>query len=385
MRFLKLLVKFSREKSLATTLIIIFLFFSFLFVFEKPLVYSVLLTTEAIQNFPVHPLNILGYKVLKEEVSYYSSGKKIRAFIYRPKAKGLFPVMVFSVGATKYGVDDPQLDRFSYALAKVGIIAFAPDVPLLKEEVVLKESITDYISAYNFIYDQPYVNKSKVGFAGFCVGGSLSFVAATNKAIHDKVAYIVLISPYFDNLKAVMSVITRTNEVDGKVEKWMPHPQSIEIVRNGFIAFLHDPDERKLLRNLLIEDKKVLSDEDNDNLSDYGKLIFETFQTRDRTKFLEIYNSFPDEGKENFKELSPKYVVSDLNKNTKVFLLVDKHDSYVPESETIDFQKNVPISGFSEVDSYAHARPGVGLPRFKVFVEFGKLFLFLHGVLKVVI
>lgn len=365
------------------TTIIFVVIVLFLVIFEKPLIDSVLLTTEAIPDFPLHPLNIFGYKTFKEEVHYYSSGKQIRAYIYRPKSNGKFPVMILSVGATKYGIDDPLLERFASALAKIGIIAFAPEVPLLKEEVILKESISDYVNAFNFIYNQPYVKKDKVGFAGFCVGGSFSFIAGADRTIADKVSYLVLVSPYYDNLKTAASIVTKTDERDGKVYSWQPDKTSEDQVKRGFIAYLKNADERSLLNDLINSDKKIT--DDLQGLSDDGKLIFSALKADNREKFYETYNKFTEEGKLNFELLSPKNVVGNLNKNTKVFILVNKHDAFVPESETMDFKKNVPLAGFGELDSYAHVRPGVGLPRFVAFLQFTKLFVFINKVLRAVL
>lgn len=349
------------------------------FALNRSFVSAILLTTEAIPRFPVKPLSLIGGNVIKDNVEIPSSDKKIKAVIYRPDDTKTHPVMVFTVGTGLLAVNDELLERVSTAMAKVGIVSVVPEIPLLAEEYVLEDSIPDFAATFKYAEEQAFAKKDKIGFAGFCVGGSLSLISASDKQISDRVAYIVLISPYFDNLKTVEAIVTKSDIIDGKQIPWQPNELSVKVARNGLLAYLGNTEERRKLQEIL-EGNGTLNDSEY-FFSKSAILIYETARADTREKFEEVVSRYPADGKRDFDLISPKNYIDNLNPDTKLFVLSDKNDTFVPLSETRAFRNSFDGLRFTEIDSFEHVRPGVKLERLAAVKQAVKVFLFLNAVL----
>lgn len=341
---------------------------------------TLLLTSEIAPGFPIKPLGVLTKKPQVEEVAIQVFGQEVKADLYRPKDSKKHPAVIFVLGEFAARSVKQVID-FAQALAESGFVVLVPESPDLLSGFVWADSVETLIYSFEFLEGQEDVEKTKIGFAGFCVGASASIVAAENEKIADKVAFITAISPYFDLISLSRDIITRqTEDSSGKIKAWLPADISVMSVQKGFINFVPNEEERKLLSAHFLE-KKELSEVDINKFSEEAAYVYSFLSTNNRGKSNEILSNLSEDARKILTKLSPSARIANLK--AKLFILNDKKDTFVPRSEGEKLAKNLPKSQvyFVEVDSFEHVNPKTKLTRWAAIKQLFHLGNYLFRVL----
>lgn len=346
----------------------------------KSVAKTVLLTTEAVPDFPIRPLQTFTKDPKIEEVTIKTvDGKEIKADLYRPPDNKKYPAIVLTVG-TIVTRKDAIVTKFSQALSRVGFVVLVPDLPDFLSGFVWTDSVNTLISSVEFLDGQPYVNKNKIGFVGFCVGASVSILAAEDQRIADKVAYISAISPYFDLIGITKAITSRYAEnTQGELKPWESNQLSTESVVKGYSNYLGNERERELLINYFLKGEEIPS-QSFEGFSEEAKSIYDLLANRDQGQFNQVFKNLPQELQALAAELSPSTKIDNLK--AKMFVLNDKKDTFVPEVEGVKLAKSLPKSQiyFVEIDSFEHVNPKTRLPRWAAIKQIFNLSVYIYRV-----
>jgi len=342
---------------------------------------SLLLTSLVIEQFVIKPPAFLHSKVSVDEINVENSGKTFKARIFRPEESGQFPTMILSIGVTPRGIEDEFLARFATSLAKIGFVAVVPEV--FEGNFTEEEDINQLVSTVKVVRDLNYVDKEKLGFVGFCVGGSFSMIAASDDEISQDVSYLVLLSPYFDNINLIESVVTKKTVIDSREIDWEPASLTYDVLVGGYTRYIetfHSRDDAKIIREAF-EKNRPLTDEEVGSLSEGSRVMYNTLSAKSHEEFEDLINIYPQAERQALENTSPKNFVDNLDKSAKFFALSDKQDTFVPRSETLAFRKAFPKGKFVEIDSFEHVRPSTRLERLSAITQIARVFSFIHGIL----
>lgn len=364
---------------------IVILFFVAIFYFPFPAVgKTILLASEVIPQFPVKPMKFLTRAPIVETVKIKTSKGEIAADLYRPRDKRKHPAAIFTLGIA-IDKDNLEVRRISEALARLGFVVLTPDLPDFMSGMVWTDSVDSLISSVQYLDKQDFVDKQKIGFAGFCVGSSVSMVAAEDPKIADKVSFIAAIAPYYDLITLSQYVVTKQIiSANGTSTFWNPNSLSVETVRKGFINFVIDEKERQMLLDHFFKNKEI-SQGDLVGLDRETRIIYDYLGNTDPSRAGGIMESSSKESKELLKYLSPGEKIGNLK--AKVFILNDSHDTFVPKVETQKFTLALPKGqiSYKEIDSFEHVNPKNKLPRWAAAKQFYNLSVFLYKFLSEVI
>ena len=176
------------------TLILVAAIF-FLSPFGRPIYKTFMLVSETAPNFPIKPLNLLTKDPRVEQIEFKLGNRDVNAALYRPAGEGKHPAIIFTLGIL-FSRDNPNVVKFAQALARTGYVVLVPDLPDFLTGFVWTDSIDTLIASVEYLDGQEFVNKDKIGFTGFCVGGSAAIIASENEKIAKKVNFIAMVFYY---------------------------------------------------------------------------------------------------------------------------------------------------------------------------------------------
>lgn len=340
------------------------------------------LLPEVLPGAPVRPLLATTSQPLREEVSYTSAGGVRSATLVRPPGKGPYGAAIFFLGVNP-NLEDPDLLRVTEALARSGVVVLLHRSDSLEEVRVTPEEVDALVAAFQFLARQPYVDADRIGFAGFCVGGSLALLAAADPRIRDQVAFVNAFGAYFDLRDVVAAVATRRISYAGVEETWEPQPLAVELLRRGVISALPDPQDRALLaHDFGLMSLSLSPSEEFGPLSPEGLLAYELLETRDPERVQTLLADLPEELRRGLAAVSPSEVVGEIR--TKVFLMHDRADALMPyvESRRLrDALQGRTEVHYTEFRLFEHVNPSGFELSFAIAGEVGKLFWHLYQVL----
>src|SRR5438874_2446598 len=170
-----------------------------------------------------------------EEVSFKSGTNSIKGFLARPKKVGRYRIVLIAHGNP--GV--PEDIKFTAAeLAKAGYVSLVYDwasrepqpadpqerdkwVARITSYTFIKLQMQNLQAGINYLKEQPFTKRERVGVVGFCGGGRLAYLFSTQS--RDAKAVISLYGPvvyYINNPKAdpVPDVLEMVNQIKVPVQ-----------------------------------------------------------------------------------------------------------------------------------------------------------------------
>jgi carboxymethylenebutenolidase len=173
--------------------------------------------------------------IILEEISFKSGTSSIKGFLARPKKVGRYRIVLIAHGNP--GVPDDI--KFTAAeLAKPGYVSLVYDwasrepqptnpqerdkwVARITSYTFIKLQMQDLQAGINYLKEQPFTKRERVGVVGFCGGGRLSYLFSTQS--RDVKAVISLYGPvvyHINNPKAdpVPDVLAMVNQIKVPVQ-----------------------------------------------------------------------------------------------------------------------------------------------------------------------
>lgn len=340
--------------------------------FGRPVFKTILLIPEVLPEFPVKPLKFFSKEPKIEEISLQIPGKEIKADLYRPNDNKRHPGLVVALG-TDVTRKNSVLVPVVHALARLGFVVLVPDLPDFISGFVWTDSSEALISSFEFLEKQNFIVNDKMGFFGFCVGGSQSIVVSEDPRISERVSFVIALTPYYNLFSLTEKALA------GGVRGEYGIEATIKSVQKGFINYIEGEKERQLLLEHFIDGNK-LSDEELDGLSSEAKSIYQVLSNQDRENFANLWQTFPPKGKELLSRLSPDTKIDKLK--AKLYILYDKGYTFIPKSEA-ELWEDVPANkkiSIVEIQSFQHVTPQPNLPRWELTKLSFQLFVFIYKV-----
>ncbi len=277
-----------------------------------------------------------------ERLAYPTRSGVAEADLVRPAARGPHPAVVVSLGVVPAGMDHPQRARFGEALARAGFVALLHWSPAMRDQRLDPEDIDDLASAYETLSEQPFVDPSRSGFMGTCVGGSLALLAAAQPRIRDRLAFVSAYAPYASMWTLARDVGSATRSIDGVREPWLVDPLVWKTYVRSVTAWL-DPCEAARLR-VAFQDRFVWTASQSvvespvaalpaTELSEHGRAVHRILTATDPAAVELALGGLPGDVRASFDAMSPIRCIDDVRAPV-IVLLHDRHDHIIPVSES---------------------------------------------------
>lgn len=301
---------------------------------------------------------------VRQEVTYPQANGDGVADIYRiadePGAPGRAAVLIF-LGANAAGRDDQDVINLGNALARSGFVVmfhWSPTMGLRHN--IDPDEIENLVWAFQYLAAQDYVDRRRLGMAGFCVGASFALVAAADPRISGDVAFINAFGPYFDARDLLLQVATRSRFSEDGLEPWDPDSLTMKVFANELIETLEDPRERNLLEARFINGVQV-SQQELADLSPQARGVWRLLEGTSPEDARLLYRSLPSGFRESMKQISPSTYLDNLK--APVMIMHDRNDRLVPSMESRRLELALRDRGdvrYTEVLAFDHVRPSGG-------------------------
>jgi len=304
------------------------------------------------------PLRFLTPTPSVETIDVPGAPGRMVADVYRPAGTGLHPAMVLLLGVNPLPRDHEQVTTLAEGIARSGIVAVVAESDALLAGEIRTEEVDNLVALFQYLERQPTVDPQRIGFAGFCIGGVLELLAASDPRIADRVAYVNAFSVYADALDVLRAVLTRSMPTPAGRTSWMPSDLTREVFLDQAIGSLTSQRDGALLRRELVEGTS-LTGQEIESLSPVGAQLRDLLLAKDIERVDTLIAALPDEVTASLRRLSPALVVPRLRATT--FLMHDLNDTYLPVSGARQLAALLPPAAtprYTEFRLFAHVVPG---------------------------
>ena len=266
------------------------------------------------------------------------------AELYRPSSPGPHPGLVVSLGVVPAGVDHPQRARFGEAVARSGFAALLHWSPAMRDLRLDPADVGELASAYRSLIEQPYVDPTRSGMMGTCVGGSFALMAAAEPTIRDRLAFVSAYAPYSSMWTLARDVAAASRVIDAEREPWQADP----LVWKTYVRSLTDrlePCDAQRLRDAFQDrfawnvSKTVIVEAapnaplDPVGLSADGRAVLRLVTAADLAAVDRALDQLPSDMKTLLTAMSPMTYLDDI-RAPLIVLLHDRRDHIIPVSES---------------------------------------------------
>jgi hypothetical protein len=322
---------------------------------------------------PSRPVDWVTKPPMIEKVRYPTRFGQAEGDLYRPKASGPHPGIVVCLGVVPFGVDHPQVPRLGAALARAGFAALLYWSPAMRDLRLDPSDSENIALAYHWLTEQPYVDPSRSGLLGTCVGGSFALMAAASPLIRDHVAFIGAYAPYCSMWTFARDIASATRSSGNVREPWQVDP----LTRRVYVHCLTDclqPAEAEQLRTAFTDQGGNL---DSCDLSADGQAVYPLLTALSVEEAEKALHRLPVIMQERLAALSPINSLKDIHAPL-IVLLHDRGDQVIPVGESRHL--HAALAGHAGVHytemRFQHLDPVKGkLPLFRLVRELGKFFL----------
>ena len=333
---------------------------------------------------PVRPQAWFTSDPVRAEVSYPrpNNGAGV-ADVYRiPDGQQRAAVLVF-LGANAAGRDDPDVINLGNALARAGYVVLFHWSPTMGERNNIDiAEVENLVWAFQYLREREYVDRARVGLAGFSVGGSFAMVAAADPRIRDQVAFLNSFGAYYDAEAFFLQIASRSQFVNGEVLPWEVDPLTRRVFANELIELVADPVEQDLLTRRFLEYQEGLEAE-LDRLSPEAQRVRQLLEGTDVAEARRLYRSLPQEFLDNMERISPRTHLEGLQ--ARLLILHDQGDRLIPVGESrrlAEALRGRENFTYTETRVFQHVRPGSEGSLWRLAAEGFKLFRHLYTIVR---
>jgi len=263
------------------------------------------------------------------------------------------PGVVLVPGAGRMGARDPRVLRLATALARTGRVVFVPQMDL-RHRVFRSADLDRIVASVRSMERFPIVDGS-VGIVGISTGGSFGLIAATDRRIASKVAFVGAFGAYLDLRHVIQGVTTHATIPHGRLERWTPDPQARGILVHQAEDLLPATERDDLARAL--EGMEAPS-----RLPRGADAMYEVLLNRDPRRAIALIDRLPAPILARLREFSPVSHVAKLRAPAAV--MQSTRDSTVPPSEAVLLSERLHAPLYV-LRHFTHVTPGsliTGLP-----------------------
>jgi hypothetical protein len=245
--------------------------------------------------------------------------------------------------------------------------------------------VATIIKAFEYLHDLEYTDESKIGMGGFCVGASLSAIAAQDIRIRQKVSFLNLFGAYADARNLISAVASKTRFYENLLTQWNPNEQTWLTFRNHMLDSVSHESDRLILENYHVNLQPDPEPIDMPTLrSKEAIIVHSLLKGVTLEQSIQLLGNMPDEFQTDLDRISPIHNVKDLS--AKVLIMHDINDTNIPAEESKRLANAIGVNEqiyYTEFSMFDHMDPTRSLGKFQWAKEIMKLFLHLNHMLEV--
>jgi dienelactone hydrolase len=322
---------------------------------------------------PSRPIDWVTKPPLIEKVRYPARFGPAEGDVYRPSTGGPHPGIVVCLGVVPFGVDHPQVPILGKALARAGFVALLYWSPAMRDFRLDPDDVENIALAYHWFIEQPYVDSTRSGLLGTCVGGSFALMAAATPLIQDRVAFISAYAPFSSMWTFARDIASATRSCGEGREPWRVDPLTRKVFVHSLAAWL-EPSEAKRFRSAFANESGHF---DGRGLSADGQAVYSLLTAPDEDQAEIALHRLSAAMQERLAALSPMNCLKDIHAPL-IVLLHDHGDQVIPVGESRRlFSALAGHAGVHYTEmQFSHLDPVKGkLPFLRLVRELGKFFL----------
>ena len=338
---------------------------------------------QVLPAIPVKPLELFTAAPIKEEVIFPQSQGEGVADLYRPRGTGKRAAVVLFLGVNPAGRDDERVINLAEGLARSGMVVMVPWSETMTQYRIDPAEVDNLVHAFQYLRGKEYVDPERVGMGGFCVGASLSTVAAQDPRIRDDVAFINFFGGYFDIRDLLKAIVSRTRFGEDGQEPWEPSSQTLKTFRNHLIESVEEQDDRELLIGIFVDGVET-SSEEVENLPHVGATVYRLLRGVSLEEAGGLLDQLPEEFQENLRNISPSENLGYLK--AKMLIMHDAEDNNVPSEESRRLMASLKERGdalYTEFVFFQHMDPARAVNPLTWTRDVSKLFFHLYNIIRI--
>lgn len=325
--------------------------------------------------FPMLPSRLVDWVTrppVVEKVRYPTRFGQAEGELYRPAGDGPHPGIVVCLGVIPFDVDHPQVPNLGKALASAGFVTLLYWSPAMRNFQLDPKDIEDIALAYHWLIEQPYVDPTKSGLLGTCVGGSFALMAAASPLIREETAFVSAYAPYASMWTFARDIASATRSGEQRREPWQVDPLTRKVFVHSLTAWL-EPSEAEQLRSAFGNKNGYL---ESRGLSADGQAVYSLLTTQYAEEVEAALHRLPARLQERFEAMSPMNYLKDIHAPL-IVLLHDYGDLVIPVGESRRLYTALARHAgvhYTEMQ-FQHLDPAKAkLTFFQLVREFGKIF-----------
>jgi dienelactone hydrolase len=318
---------------------------------------------------------------IRERVRYPAQRGYVDGEVCRPASSGPHPGIVVCLGVVPFGIEHPQVPILQEALTRAGFATLLYWSPTMRDHRLDPADIDDLAMAYEWLVSQPWVDPSRSGILGTCVGGSFAVMAAASPRVRERIGFVGAFAPYASMRTLARDIATASRGSESCREAWAVDPLTRKVYVQTLTTGL-GPDEAARLREALAErDGQV----DPRTLSPEGQAVYPLLTALSADQVEAALQALPRALQDRLEAMSPLRYLPDLHAPL-VVLMHDRDDSVIPIEESKRLRDAlIGRSGvrYTEFVMFKHLDPTkVQLHLFPLLRELGRFYLALYPVFR---
>jgi dienelactone hydrolase len=334
---------------------------------------------------PSGPVDRVTKRPVVETLWLTTHGGRGEADLYRPPSGGPHPGVLVILGVVPAGVEHPLVTRLGDALARAGFAALLHRSTTMRDLRLDPGDIGELVAAYETLIGQPFVDASRSGVLGVCVGASFGLMAAASPRIRDRVTFVFAYAPYSSMWTLATDIASGTRALGDIREPWDVDPLTWQTYVRSVTDWLIPADAARLReafedritwdasKTVIVRSPTGRIDPSQLSVDGRAALRLLTAGADDVESAL---RELPRAAKERLTTMSPVSYVNDIAA-PRIMLLHDRYDHVIPVGESRRLWSVLagrPGASYTEM-GLQHLRMPNGLSPFRLAREIAKTYL----------
>ena len=360
----------------------------------RPALASAFLLPDMMVDLPVRPVTWFTDEPRVDRTYIDYGAGRILADIYRPDDGDRHAAVIFSMGAPPLDLDDSRLVKLAEDAARAGLVMIVPFSERLDAERVEPEEADALAGIFQYAQQQPYIDRSRIGYIGVSVGGSLALLAAEDPRIADQVDFVVSFGGGADALDVLKATGSHHIEYDGVDESWEPDDHTVEVMALQLVFELSDERDRATICKAFVDswdwdlcdttfdDLDPLGADDIASLTPEGRVVFNFMSSGDPAIVNELAAQLPQGVLDKMEALSPDRGIDRLR--AELYLIHDRGDKFIPYVESRRLRDALAGRGdvhVTEVSLFEHVEPRLSRGGDIIVIDGARLYFRLYQLL----
>jgi pimeloyl-ACP methyl ester carboxylesterase len=243
------------------------------------------------------------------------------------------------------------------------------------------EEVDAVVREVDLLRARPDVDPARIGLLGFSVGGSVAIQAAADPRLDGRLVLVNAFGAYHDATDLVRAAATRSLAYAGVDQAWEPHSLTLWVIARQLVDTLPDQRDREILDRLYLQSDDSARAE-VDSMTPVGRAALGLLDGLPPAETEAALAQMPPATIARLQGISPARVIERLT--TRLFIMHDYGDHFVPYTESRRMAAKAPpsvLERYAEFDLFDHVMPNRLPTDLSFYVELGRLFRQLYGVL----